>query len=99
MVLNIKSASFMKRSLILPFLLPLALLVGCQHSHKKPPVAKEPKENPAVASEVEESFKQRWVEKRAADLMALGLRPDLARQQAIDEFGVRYGYTHAADEK
>ncbi len=93
MVLNIKSASFMKRSLILPLLLPLALLAGCKHGPSKP------KENPAVASEIEESFKQRWVEKRAADLVALGLRPDLARQQAIDEFGVRYGYTHAATGK
>ena len=31
--------------------------------------------------------------------MALGLRPDLARQQAIDEFRERFGYTHAANSK
>ena len=76
----------------LPFLLvpSLALLAGCKHGPKKP------KENPAVASEIEEGFKQRWVEKRAAELMALGQRPDLARQQAIDEFRERFGYTHAA---
>ena len=88
----------MKRSLIFVLILPLAFLAGCQHSKKKPANTKE-KENPAVASEVEETFKQRWVEKRAAELMALGQRPDLARQQAINEFHVRYGYTHAADEK
>ena len=29
--------------------------------------------------------------------MALGLRPDLARQQALEEYSVRYRYTHAAD--
>lgn len=86
----------MKRSLIFVLLLPLAFLNGCKHGTKKP---KTPKENPAIASEVEESFKQRWVEKRAGDLMALGLRPDLARQQAINEFRVRYGYTHAAGTK
>lgn len=86
----------MKRSLIFVLLLPVAFLIGCKHSNKKP---KTPKENPEVASEIEESFKQRWVEKRAADLMALGLRPDLARQQAINEFRVRYGYTHAAGNK
>ena len=68
----------------------LALVAGCKHGPKKP------KENPAVASEIEEGFKQRWVEKRAAELMALGQRPDLARQQAIDEFRDRFGYTHAA---
>ena len=93
MVLNIKSASFMKRSLIFPLILTLALLAGCKHGPSKP------KDNPAVATEIEEAFKQRWVEKRSGELMALGLRPDLARQQAIDEFRVRYGYTHAADSK
>jgi hypothetical protein len=46
---------------------------------------------------VEEGFKQRWVEKRANELMALGLRPDLARQQALEEYRVRYQYTHSAD--
>jgi hypothetical protein len=83
----------MKRSLIFLLLLSPVLVAGCKHN------AKKPKENPAIASEIEEGFKQRWVEKRAADLMALGLRPDLARQQAIDEFRDRFGYTHAANGK
>ncbi len=82
----------MKRSLLFLLIPSLALWVGCSHS-KTP---KKPKENPAIASQVEEEFKQRWIEKRGADLMALGLRPDLARQQAIDEFNDRYGFTHAA---
>ena len=80
----------MKRFLPFLLVLPLAALFGCSHTKKKP------KDNPAVATEVEESFKQRWVEKRGAELMALGVRPDLARQQAIEEFRDRYGYTHAA---
>ena len=86
----------MKRSLIFLLILPLALLAACQHKKDK---TDKPKENPALASEIEEGFKQRWVEKRAADLMAMGQRPDLARQQAINEFRVKYGYTHAANDK
>jgi hypothetical protein len=88
----------MKRSLIFLLLLPLALLAGCEHS-KKPKKPKDPAEDPAVATEIEESFKQRWVEKRSAELIALGERPDLARQQALDEFKLHYGYTHAANDK
>ena len=78
MVIGQKPASFMKRLPFLLLIVPVALLSACSHSKKKP------KENPAYASEVEEGFKQRWVEKRASELMALGLRPDLARQQALD---------------
>lgn len=81
----------MKRLLSVLLVPTLALFASCSHGKK------QPKENPAIASEVEEGFKQRWIEKRGAELMALGLRPDLARQQAIDEFRDRYGYTHAAD--
>jgi hypothetical protein len=81
----------MKRPLLFLLLPPLALLAGCKHNPKKP------KENPAIATEVEEGFKQRFVEKRSAELVALGMRVDLARQQAIDEYRDRYGYTHAAD--
>jgi hypothetical protein len=81
----------MKRSLLLLLLPPLALFAGCKHGPTKP------KDNPAIATEVEEGFKQRFVEKRSAELVALGMRADLARQQAIDEYRDRYGYTHAAD--
>ena len=85
-----ESASLMKRSLLFLLILPLALFAGCSHAKKKP------KESSAIASEVEEGFKQRWIEQRGAQLMAQGMRADLARQQAIDEFRVRFGYTHAA---
>jgi len=84
----------MKRVLPFVLLVPLALAAGCKSNPNKP---KKPKENPAMASEIEDSFKQRWVEKRANELMGLGLRPDLARQQALEEFKVRYQYTHSAD--
>ena len=81
----------MKRLITVLLLLPVVLTTGCSHKTKKP------KENPALASEVEDGFKQRWVEKRANELMALGLRPDLARQQALEEYHERYKYTHSAD--
>ena len=84
----------MKRPLLFLLLPFLAFLAGSSHAKTDKP--KKPKENPAIASQVEEEFKQRWIEKRGAELMALGLRPDLARQQAIDEFNDRYGFTHAA---
>jgi hypothetical protein len=80
----------MKRLLLLALSLLLVLTTGCFHHKKKP------KEDTAIASEVEETLKQRFIEKRSAELTALGLRPDLARQQAIDEFRDRFGYTHAA---
>ncbi|MEI7550789.1 MAG: hypothetical protein WCL24_00580 [Verrucomicrobiota bacterium] len=81
----------MKRPLIFCLLLPLLLATGCWHSKKKP------KEITAVATDVEEGFKQRWMEKRTGELLAQGLRIDIARQQAIDEFRARYSYTRAAD--
>jgi hypothetical protein len=80
----------MKRLLLLALVLLPVLSTSCFHHKKKP------KENPAIASDVEETLKQRFIEKRSAELIALGRRPDLARQQAIDEFRDRYGYTHAA---
>jgi hypothetical protein len=70
----------------------MVLSAGCWHSKKKP------KENTAVAADVEEGFKQRWMEKRTSDLVAKGVRVDLARQQALDEFRIKYSYTRAAND-
>jgi len=83
----------MNRSVLLLLALATVFNAGCFHFRKKD---RKPKENPALASEVEEAFKQRWIEKRGAELTAQGVRPDLAREQALNEFRVRYGYTHAA---
>lgn len=83
----------MKRFLLLLLALATVFSAGCFHFRKKD---RKPKENPALATEVEESFKQRWIEKRGAELVAKGVRPDLAREQALNEFRVRYGYTSAA---
>lgn len=57
----------------------------------------KPKPNPAIASEVEEGFKQRWIAKRMGELAAAGVSdPREARRQAAEEFRQRYEFTSAA---
>ena len=82
----------MKRCLLFVLALSSLCLAGCLGSKKD----KKPKPSSAIASEVEENFKQRWIEKRGADLMTRGVSPDIARAQAIEEFKLNYGYTNAA---
>jgi hypothetical protein len=81
----------MKRSLLLCLALSSVFSAGCWHR------SKQPKESTAVATEVEEAFKQRWLDKRVAELVAQGMRAEVARQQALDEFRARYSFTRAAD--
>jgi hypothetical protein len=64
------------------------LTAGCLHSGKNA----KPKENQAIAAELEESFRQRWIEKRANELGARGMAADLARAQAIEEFKTKYTF-------
>jgi hypothetical protein len=77
------------------FLLSLAACLvctsGCGMFSKKGRV----KENPAIASEVEETFRRRWVDKRVAELTAQGTAAEAARQQADTEFREKYGFTPA----
>ena len=81
----------MKRPLFYCLLVSLVLSAGCWHSKKKP------KETTAVATDVEEGFRLRWIEKRSGDLVAQGMRIDIARQQAIDEFKVKYSYLRSTE--
>lgn len=74
-------------SLILAFVC-LLVTAGCLNSRKNP----KPKENPAIAAELEESFRQRWIEKRAGELAAKGVTADLARTQAIEEFKAKFNF-------
>ena len=58
---------------------------------------RKPKPNPAIATEVEEGFKQRWIAKRITELTQAGVTDAReARRQATDEFRQRYEYTSAA---
>lgn len=64
----------------------LALSTGCLFSKKKP------KESSAIAGEVEETFRRRWLDKRVAELVAQGTAADAARLQADTEFQERYSF-------
>ena len=83
----------MKRVLLCSLVLTAVCLTGCLGFGSK---NKKPKESKAIASQVDEEFKQRWIEKRAGELMTRGVSPDIARGQAIEEFRLNYGYTSAA---
>lgn len=79
----------MTQRLLLTGLCLTALLgSGCLFSKKTP------KENPAISSSVEEAFRVRWVEKRAAELVAKGTAAEAARTQADAEFRERYVFNN-----
>ncbi|HUR57025.1 MAG TPA: hypothetical protein VM029_04915 [Opitutaceae bacterium] len=69
--------------------LAAAVGTGCS-STKKAPRAKE---SSAIASEVEEGFRQRWIDQRSAQLVAQGTAADAARTQAATEFRERYDFS------
>lgn len=81
----------MKRFLLIFLSLLVVASSGCLRLRK-------PKANPAIATELEEAFKERWVQKRVGELIASGAATDgmQARRQALEEFKVRYEYTNAA---
>ena len=58
---------------------------------------KAPKENPNITTDVEAGFKQRWIDKRAAELTAAGTAAPAARQQAEKEFSATYSYLRTAE--
>jgi hypothetical protein len=81
------------RHLTLPALaLTVALSGGCSLMKK----SAKPKESPTLAGETEDSLKQRWMDKRVAELVAQGVVADAARAQAAEEFRTKYSYTGAA---
>jgi 1,2-phenylacetyl-CoA epoxidase catalytic subunit len=85
----------MKRFLPLCLALSLGLAsTGCSLLHRSP--NRKPKESSAIAATTEAGFKQRWMEKRTAELKATGLTPEAAQAQAEQEFSVHYSYTSAA---
>ena len=70
----------------------LLLSTGCLFSKK----TNRAKESSAISSEVEETFRQRWIEKRTSELVAQGTAAGAARPQAEQEFGDRYGFNQKA---
>ena len=82
-----------KRLLILGCTLVLAFSSGCSLFSKK---SGKSTEDAAIAGDVEESFRRRWIDKRAGELVAHGTPADAARTQAANEFAEKYAYTNAA---
>ena len=82
----------MTRLLFLTLLVTSALLSsGCLFSKK----SRTPKESTAISSEVEEGFRQRWVDQRTSQLVAQGTAAPTARTQAAGEFRERFGFIKA----
>ena len=76
----------------LSFSLCIAALLcssGCLFSRK----SDRAKESSAIAADVEESFRRRWVEKRAAEIAAQGTAADAARTRAEAEFRERFDFS------
>jgi len=68
-----------------------ALSSGCFSSSKK-----KRAEEKSIPVAVEQSFKDRWMEKRSAELVQQGLTPYAAQRQADSEFAKKYSYTQVA---
>ncbi len=80
-----------KHLLLSALTLLLATSTGCFFSKRKAAA----KETTAIAADVEESFRKRWVDKRAGELAAAGTAAGTARTQAEAEFRERFGFTRA----
>jgi hypothetical protein len=79
-----------KRLLLSSLVLAVVFSAGCLHSKNNP----KPRD-PSVTGEVETNFRQRWVDRRAGELVAQGKAENVARTQATDEFHARYEYLGA----
>ncbi len=80
-----------RSSLFTTLVLSTVLTAGCLSSKKGP----RAKESSAIAREVEEGFRQRWVEQRTTHLVAQGTPASTARPQAETEFRERFAFTKA----
>jgi hypothetical protein len=82
-----------KRPFLSALLALSAVLAGGCSALKKPA---KPVENPSIAGATEDSMRQRWIDKRTAELVAQGGAPEAARAQATQEFREKYPYMGAA---
>ena len=82
----------MTRRLLLTLIATTAVFsAGCSMFKKS---SSKPKQG--LASETESDFRNRWVDKRATELVAQGQTADAARAAATVEFKERFGFTGAA---
>jgi hypothetical protein len=68
---------------------------GCNLFRK----SKKPKQNPAIAAELETDFRQRWIDRRTAELGAQGVENPVAGQQAAKEFSEKFPYIGESERK
>lgn len=54
------------------------------------------KESSTIARDVEETFRQRWLEKRTVEIVAQGTPADAARVQADKEFREQFAFANSA---
>jgi len=83
-----------KSSLLLASLLVISaatLSSGCFSSSKK-----KRAEDKSIPLAVEQALKDRWTEKRSAELIQQGLSSYAAQRQAEAEFSKKYSYTQVA---
>ena len=80
------------KKILISLLAGAIALTGCHRSHK-------PKPNPAVATEVELEFMQRWVDQRTHDYITHGkyTTEAEARAQATTDFYQQYPDTTLAE--
>ncbi|PTY08839.1 hypothetical protein DB347_04510 [Opitutaceae bacterium EW11] len=76
------------RCLVILLSIVCAVGAGCFHRTKT---------NTAIAADVEETFKQRWIAKRMGELQASGVSDGReARRQATEEFRQKYEFIGAS---
>jgi len=83
----------------LSLLLAATCLAACSHLPiigKKKPDDPSKSKSSHLASDTENEFRKRWVDKRVAELIGQGVAPDVARSQATHEFSDKYSVTNAA---
>ncbi len=78
----------MTKRLLFILLAASMLLSGCLFSRKP----RKPKETSAIATDVEQEFKSRWIAKRVADLAAQGVTGDAAQEQANRDFQDKFAF-------
>ena len=73
---------------LLPTFLALAVMLsaGCLHWKK----SAKPKDT-TITGEVENPFRQRWIDRRTTELVSQGKTAEAARAQAGDEFRAQFG--------
>lgn len=80
--------------LLLLLLVPALFSTGCLGSRRNA-------ETNAIAAELEEGFKERWVARRVGELMQSGAATDglQARRLALQEFSERYEFVRGIERK